>query len=141
MIMMLPKYRFNFAFLIIFMMSFQLNAQQFDQNYVKWKAQQQAQDLKLQKNDPNYYLSRPTVNSKANPKSSLKSGSGSGTKVSLNSASATELQQLDGVGEKKALAIIDYRQKNGGFKNLNDLQNVKGLGPKLLEKNKSKLSL
>lgn len=141
MIMMLPKYRFNFAFLIIFMMSFQLNAQQFDQNYVKWKAQQQAQDLKLQKNDPNYYLSRPTVNSKADPKSSLKSWSGSGAKVSLNSASVTELQQLDGVGEKKALAIIDYRQKNGGFKNLNDLQNVKGIGPKLLEKNKSKLSL
>ncbi len=64
-----------------------------------------------------------------------------GGKVRLNSAPVMELQQLHGVGEKKALAIIEYRQKNGGFKSIDDLKNVKGIGPKLLEKNKARLSL
>lgn len=141
MIVTLLKNRLSLVFMIILMLSFQTHAEKFDQNYVKWKAQQQAQDAKLQKNDPNYYLSKPSVHTKADAKSSAQSSSGSSSKISLNSASLTELQQLNGVGEKKAQAIIDYRQKNGGFKNLNDLQNVKGIGPKLLEKNKSKLSL
>ncbi len=48
---------------------------------------------------------------------------------------------LNGVGEKKAQAIVEYRQKNGGFKTVDELMNIKGIGPKLLEKNKSKLML
>ncbi|MEK5761141.1 helix-hairpin-helix domain-containing protein, partial [Acinetobacter variabilis] len=48
---------------------------------------------------------------------------------------------LSGVGEKKAQAIVEYRNKNGKFNSIEDLQKVKGIGPKLFEKNKSRLTL
>jgi competence protein ComEA len=42
---------------------------------------------------------------------------------------------LIGVGPKKALAIIEYRETNGPFYNAEEIVNVKGIGPKTLEKN------
>lgn len=111
-------------------------SQQFDQQYLKWKAEQEAADAKLGRKDPNYYLSKPALSTGAKQQASSTS-----SKIRLNSASVSELQQLNGVGEKKAMSIIDYRQKNGGFKSVEELNNVKGIGPKLLEKNKSRLSL
>lgn len=49
--------------------------------------------------------------------------------VNINTASATELEQLSGVGPSTAKAIIAYREKNGGFKSVQDLLNVRGIGP------------
>ncbi len=121
-------------------------AQQFDNAYLKWKAEQQAQDAKLRKQDDNYYLSKPNLSassSRSNQPSASKLTSqlSSGSKISLNSASLEQLQQLNGVGAKKAQAIIDYRNQNGKFNSIDDLQKVKGIGPKLLEKNKAHLGL
>ena len=113
------------------------HAQNFDQAFLKWKAEQAAQDQKLKGNDPNHYLSRPSVKST----NSSTTNSSYGTKIRLNSAGVAELQQLHGVGVKKAQDIIDYRQQHGNFKSVDELQNVKGIGPKLLEKNKDRLSL
>lgn len=107
-----------------------VQAQSFDQSYLRWKAEQQAHDDRLrQKQLQNYYLARPTQQST------------SSQKIRLNQASLEQLQQLSGIGEKKAQAILDYRQKNGGFKNIDELQNIKGIGPKLLAKNRDRLSL
>lgn len=62
--------------------------------------------------------------------------------VNLNKADAAALvQNLEGIGPKKAAAIVAYRRKNGAFKSLNELLNIKGIGEKTLKKNKSQLSL
>lgn len=58
-------------------------------------------------------------------------------KVNVNVAGVTELMELPGIGEKKAQAIIDYRNLKGAYHNLSDLGKVKGVGPKMLEKLKT----
>lgn len=62
-------------------------------------------------------------------------------KISLNKASKEELMTLSGVGESKALAIIDYRTKNNGFKTLEDIMNVSGIGEALYNKIKDNITL
>nr|WP_228155361.1 ComEA family DNA-binding protein [Acinetobacter sp. ACNIH2] len=108
-----------------------VNAQNFDQEYLNWKAKQQAQDARLgsSRTDGSYYLSKPSLNTV------------SGNKIRLNSATSEQLQQLSGIGEKKAEAILQYRQQHGKFKTVDELQQVKGIGPKLLQKNKDRLTL
>lgn len=55
-------------------------------------------------------------------------------KININTASAQQLTALPGVGEKLAARIVEYRQKQGGFKNVAELMNVQGLGEKNLAK-------
>ena len=62
-------------------------------------------------------------------------------KVSLNSATIDELMTLSGIGEAKAKSIIDYRDKNGGFKNIEDIKNVTGIGDSLFDKIKENITL
>ena len=62
-------------------------------------------------------------------------------KVDINNASKEELLTITGVGESKALAIIDYREKNGGFKSIEDIKNVSGIGDALFEKIKDFISV
>ena len=58
--------------------------------------------------------------------------------VDINKASATELQTLNGIGAKKAAAIVKHR-KTSCFKNINALADVKGISTKTIAKNKSNL--
>lgn len=62
-------------------------------------------------------------------------------KISLNNASLKELTNLTGIGEKKALAIIEYREKNGGFKSTEEITKVSGIGKSTYEKIKDQLTL
>lgn len=48
--------------------------------------------------------------------------------LNINLATKEELMELDGIGESKAKAIIDYRDKNGAFKGTKELENVSGIG-------------
>ena len=50
--------------------------------------------------------------------------------VDLNSASVSDLESLPGVGRRTAERIVEYRQKNGSFKKIEELMNVKGIGEK-----------
>ncbi len=54
--------------------------------------------------------------------------------IDINNATQTELEQINGIGPKKAQAIIDYRKQHGAFKTVNDLEKVPGIGPATMER-------
>ena len=62
-------------------------------------------------------------------------------KVNINSATAEQLTTLPGVGEKLAARIVEYRQKSGGFKSVQELMNVQGVGEKNFQKIQGYLSV
>lgn len=114
------------VFFSLFVLSQVQAASSYDQQYSQWKQKQFQPQRPIKQND--YYLGKPTLKAKVQ-------------KISINQASIEELQQLEGVGGKKAQDIIEFRLKNGPFKSIEELQNVKGIGAKLLEKNRDRLSL
>jgi competence protein ComEA len=61
--------------------------------------------------------------------------------VNINTATQSELEAVKGVGPAKAQAIIQYRQANGQFKHLDELDNVKGFGKASIDKLKMELSV
>ncbi|MBO0927129.1 helix-hairpin-helix domain-containing protein [Staphylococcus sp. 30400_3112M30941] len=63
--------------------------------------------------------------------------SNTSVKVNLNTASASELMSVPGVGQTKANAIIEHRNQQGAFQDIEELKKVKGFGSKTFEKLKS----
>jgi competence protein ComEA len=61
------------------------------------------------------------------------------SKINLNTATLEELETLDGLGPTKAKAIIQYRGEHGGFRSVDELLQVSGIGERTLEKIKEKL--
>ena len=76
----------------------------------------------------------------ASPSSQPATGVSSGL-INVNTADAAGLMELPGIGQAKAKAIIDYRNQHGAFRSVADLMNVKGIGPKMLEKMKPYVEL
>ena len=62
-------------------------------------------------------------------------------KININTATLEELSQLEFIGEKKAQAIIDYREENGKFRSIEEIMNVNGISVTILEKNLDKLTV
>ena len=62
-------------------------------------------------------------------------------KININKAPVEILVQLDRVGEKYAQRIVEYREKNGPFKQPEDIMKVKGIGTKVWEANKDMISV
>jgi competence protein ComEA len=60
-------------------------------------------------------------------------GGTEGTLVNVNTADATELETLNGVGEVIAAAIVEYRTQNGPFTSVDQLEDVSGIGPSTME--------
>jgi len=63
------------------------------------------------------------------------------TVININTASATELQALPGIGAKTAARIVEHRTKNGPFKKIEELMNVRGVGEKNFLKLKAQISV
>lgn len=61
--------------------------------------------------------------------------------VNLNTASQTELETVKGIGPAKAKAIVEHRNKNGPFKSVDDLKEIKGFGDKMLSKMRPELTV
>jgi len=61
--------------------------------------------------------------------------------VNINTATQSELEAVRGLGPAKAKAIITYRDENGGFKTLDDLDKVKGFGKATIEKIRGDLTV
>lgn len=71
----------------------------------------------------------------------LPTGEGNTDKISLNQATKEELKQLPSIGDKRADDIIAYRESHGGFKKIEELKEVSGIGEKTYDKLKDKVSL
>lgn len=64
-----------------------------------------------------------------------------GDAVNINTASARQLQAVHGIGPRTASLIVDYRDEHGAFHSVDELQQVKGIGSKSLEKYRDELSV
>lgn len=71
---------------------------------------------------------------------SVNSGGESSGTININTATSGELMNIDGVGEKTAQKIIDYREENGAFKTIEDIKNVDRIGDKTFENMKDQIS-
>jgi competence protein ComEA len=62
--------------------------------------------------------------------------------VDINTAdAATIAKELQGIGLSRAQAIVAYREKNGAFRSVEDLRKIKGIGAKVLERNRANIKL
>jgi competence protein ComEA len=85
-----------------------------------------------------------TASAQEAPRSSAKaatSSASSGTPINLNTATVAQLETLPGIGKSTAERILEYRQKNGGFKKVEDLMNVRGIGEKSFLKMKALITV
>lgn len=90
---------------------------------------------KNEKIEGNEYITKDSGNNEGN------SNSKEGKKVNINQAKQTELEELPGIGPSLASRIIEYREQNGKFEKIEDLQNVKGIGESKFSDIKDKVSI
>jgi competence protein ComEA len=83
----------------------------------------------------------PAKSAAAKPAKPAKAAGSSTAVVNINTATQAQLESLPGLGAKVAERIVEYRQKNGQFKKVEDLMNVKGIGEKSFLKLKPRLTV
>lgn len=135
--------------LLLFLTTFNSSLLKADSGLQHWLEQQKAHDERLKQ----HHLSqRPVFKQRViqvntapisptkNTPSSTPVKLGTQTTLNINAASAEEIvAKLDGIGLKKAQAIVAYRQQHGAFQQIDDLKNVKGIGEKAIARNRAYL--
>ena len=97
---------------------------------------------KTQKDCPSFECVCPDVTNDACITNDVsKEKTDTNNKISINNSSKEELMTVPGIGEVKANSIIEYRTQNGGFKTLEEVKNVSGIGDSTYEKIKEYISL
>lgn len=84
---------------------------------------------------------KDTENINININSSITGNVSENGVININTATLEELQKINGVGEVKAKKIIEYREKNGGFKSIEEIKNIGGIGDKTFEKMKDGITI
>jgi competence protein ComEA len=87
------------------------------------------------------FAAAPHASAQSASRSSAKTSTATTSIVNINTASAAELDALPGIGAKMAERIVEYRQKNGPFKKVEDLMNVRGVGEKNFLKLKPQITV
>ncbi|MEJ8554284.1 helix-hairpin-helix domain-containing protein [Tepidibacter sp. Z1-5] len=85
-------------------------------------------------NDSEEYVNQDSYNNS-------NSSQGATSKININKASSSELKSLTGIGDVTASKIIEYRSKNGKFKTIDEVMNVKGIGEKKFESIKNDIKV
>lgn len=93
---------------------------------------------KLQNNE---LITIPNINDKNNIMALEQVTEDSSGLININLADIDELKKITGIGDVKAQGIIDYREKNGGFKSIEEIKSVDGIGEKTFEKIKEEITL
>lgn len=91
--------------------------------------------------EPNAELLPAAYGATQGPTGAVGTADGSAARISVNRASAQELEQVNGIGPAIARRIVEYRAQHGPFERLEDLEAVPGIGPRTLEKIKPYLTL
>ena len=77
------------------------------------------------------------LNQSASPEGKQSTADTEPSKININTATPSELQQIPGIGSVKAQEIIRFREENGSFQKVEDLQEISGIGEKTVEKLKN----
>lgn len=106
-------------------------------NFIKTKEQENIA-LEACKYSANYQLQNDAcIDSSTNDDNEISTS----ITISLNKATKEELMTLSGIGESKADDIISYRNSNGGFKSIEEIKNIKGIGDSIFAKIKDRLTI
>lgn len=83
----------------------------------------------------------PSIDEGNGATNTIKSGVNNDGKININTATEGELDTLPGIGPARAADIIIYREANGGFKSIEDIKNISGIGEASFEKLKEKITI
>lgn len=93
--------------------------------------------------DNDAYIDKTTVinNTSSNNKTNNTQKKETPSVISINTGTKSDLMTLKGIGEAKAKLIIEYRENNGGFKSIEEIKNIKGIGDSIYSKIKEYIKL
>jgi len=86
-------------------------------------------------------VAAPGASAQSRPATAQGSKPAVSTPININTATAADLQRLPGIGAKTAARVIEYRQKNGPFKKIEELMNVRGIGERNFLRLKDQISV
>ncbi len=105
------------------------------------KKEQKKTTKKADSNKKKKSIKAKTKSTKSSPKTKSTTKTVSSKKVNINKADVETLSTLDGIGQKRAEAIVKYRKKHGAFKKPEDIMQVEGIGEKTYKNNKNLIKL
>ncbi|MEJ6951117.1 helix-hairpin-helix domain-containing protein [Natronospora cellulosivora (SeqCode)] len=93
------------------------------------------------KDEQKIYIPSVTEDSLINHSNSNPAIHASSNKININTATAMELQKLNGIGESRANSIIKYRNENGSFRSIEEIKNISGIGDRILDNIREEITI